>query len=118
MILNYSTDAGTDERLNAVFAALAVPTRRAILSRLREGEASVSTLAAPFQMSLPAISQHLKVLERAGLISRGRDAQWRPARLEAAPLREVALWTCGFRDHWQQTFERLDDLLDELQDER
>ena len=107
----------TDERLNAVFSAVADPTRRAILSRLRDGEASVKALAEPFEMSLPAVSQHLKVLERAGLISRGREAQWRPARLDASPIKEVAQWAYGFREHWQETFERLDDLLDELQSE-
>jgi DNA-binding transcriptional ArsR family regulator len=107
----------TDERLNGVFSALADPTRRAILSRLREGEASVKALAEPFEMSLPAVSQHLKVLERAGLISRGREAQWRPARLNASPIKEVVQWAYGFREYWQETFERLDDLLDELQSE-
>jgi DNA-binding transcriptional ArsR family regulator len=77
----------------------------------------VKTLAEPFKMSLPAVSQHLKVLQRAGLISRGREAQWRPARLDAAPIKEVAQWAYGFREYWQETFERLDDLLDELQSE-
>ena len=103
--------------LSRVFSALADPTRRAILLRLRQGEASVKTLAEPFEMSLPAVSQHLKVLERAGLISRGREAQWRPARLDASPIKEVAQWAYGFREYWQETFERLDDLLDELQTE-
>jgi len=110
MPLKYDDRPETDERLNVVFSALADPTRRAILSRLREGEASVKTLAEPFEMSLPAVSQHLKVLERAGLISRGR-----PARLDASPIKEVAQWAYGFREHWQETLERLDDLLDELQ---
>jgi len=105
----------TVERLSAVFSALADPTRRAILSRLREGETSVTTLAEPFEMSLPAVSQHLKVLERAGMISRGREAQWRPVRLEASPIKDVAQWAYGFRAYWQETFERLDNLLDELQ---
>jgi DNA-binding transcriptional ArsR family regulator len=118
MPLKYDARPETDERLNAVFSALADPTRRAILSRLRDGEASVKRLAEPFEMSLPAVSQHLKVLERAGLISRGREAQWRPARLDAAPIKEVAQWAYGFREYWQETFERLDDLLDELQTER
>ena len=117
MNLKYDDRPETDERLNGVFSALADPTRRAILSRLREGEASVKTLAEPFEMSLPAVSQHLKVLERAGLISRGREAQWRPACLDASPIKEVAQWAYGFREHWQETFERLDDLLDELQSE-
>jgi DNA-binding transcriptional ArsR family regulator len=117
MPLKYGDRLDTEERLNAVFSALADPTRRAILSRLREGEASVKTLAEPFEMSLPAVSQHLKVLERAGLISRGREAQWRPVRLDASPIKEVARWAYGFREYWQETFERLDDLLDELQTE-
>ena len=117
MTLKYDDRPETDERLNAVFSALADPTRRAILSRLREGEASVKTLAEPFEMSLPAVSQHLKVLERAGMILRGREAQWRPARLDASPIKEVAQWAYGFREYWQETFDRLDDLLDELQSE-
>ena len=117
MALKYATRPETDERLNTVFSALADPTRRAILSHLREGEASVKRLAEPFDMSLPAVSQHLKVLERAGLLSRGREAQWRPARLDASPIKEVAQWAYGFREYWQETFERLDNLLDELQSE-
>ena len=115
MGLKYDDRPETDDRLNAVFSALADPTRRAILSHLREGEASVKRLAEPFDMSLPAVSQHLKVLERAGLLSRGREAQWRPARLDASPIKEVAQWAYGFREYWQETLERLDDLLDELQ---
>jgi DNA-binding transcriptional ArsR family regulator len=115
MALKYDERPQTDARLNAVFSALADPTRRAILSRLREGEATVKALAEPFEMSLPAVSQHLKVLERSGLISRGREAQWRPVRLEASPIKEVAQWAYGFREYWRETFERLDDLLDELQ---
>jgi len=118
MPLKYDDRPETDERLNAVFSALADPTRRAILSRLRDGEASVKTLAEPFEMSLPAVSQHLKVLERAGLISRGREAQWRPARLDASPIKDVAQWAYGFREYWQETFERLDVLLDVLQTEK
>ena len=117
MALKYGGRSETDERLDVVFSALADPTRRAILWRLREGDASVMTLAEPFEMSLPAVSQHLKVLERAGLISRGREAQWRPARLDASPSRDVAQWVYGFREYWQETFERLDDLLDELHSE-
>ena len=117
MTLKYGGRSETDERLDMVFSALADPTRRAILWRLREGDASVMTLAEPFEMSLPAVSQHLKVLERAGLISRGREAQWRPARLDASPIKEVAQWAYGFREYWQETFERLDDLLDELHSE-
>ena len=106
------------ERLNDTFAALADPTRRAILARLMAGEASVTELAEPFEMSLPAVSKHLKVLERAGLIARGREAQWRPCRLEADPLKEVADWVEGYRRFWEQSQERygrLDDYLREAQ---
>ncbi|HMG34093.1 MAG TPA: metalloregulator ArsR/SmtB family transcription factor [Blastocatellia bacterium] len=102
------------DRLNATFVALADPTRRAILSRLASGEASVTELAEPFSMSQPAISKHLKVLERAGLISRRRDAQRRPCRLEAAPLAEANGWLEGYRQHWEISFQRLDAVLDEL----
>lgn len=105
----------TPARLDATFAALADPTRRAIIARLASGEASVSELAEPFAMSQPAISKHLKVLERAGLISRGRDAQRRPCRLEAAPLREVTDWLERYRDLWEARFDRLDNLLEELE---
>jgi DNA-binding transcriptional ArsR family regulator len=105
------------DRLNATFAALADPTRRAILARLMSGEASVSELAAPFKMSLPAISKHLKVLERSGLITRGREAQWRPCRLEAGPLKEIADWVEEYRRFWGQSFNHLDDYLHELQTE-
>ena len=104
----------TPEQLSATFAALADPTRRAILARLTSGEASVSDLAKPFAMSQPAISKHLKVLERAGLISRGRDAQRRPRRLEAKPLAEASEWLERYRQFWEGTFQRLDALLDEL----
>jgi DNA-binding transcriptional ArsR family regulator len=107
----------TTDRLSSTFAALADPTRRAILARLASGEASVTELAQPFEMSLPAVSKHLKVLERAGLIARGRDAQWRPCRLEAAPLKDVADWTERYRQFWQESFDRLDDYLQELQRE-
>src|SRR5215217_5989989 len=106
------------DRLNSTFAALADPTRRAILARLASGEASVSELAEPFEMSLPAVSKHLKVLERAGLIARGRQAQWRPCRLEAAPLREVADWVEHYRPFWEESFDRLEDYLHELQREQ
>jgi DNA-binding transcriptional ArsR family regulator len=102
------------ERLNATFAALADPTRRAILTRLAAGEASVTELADPFAMSQPAISKHLKVLERAGLISRGRDAQRRPRRLEARPLAEATEWLERYRRFWEGNYQRLDALLDEL----
>jgi len=102
--------------LNTTFAALADPTRRAILARLASGEASVSELAAPFAMSLPAVSKHLKVLERAGLITRGRAAQWRPCRLEAAPLKDAAEWLEEYRRFWEESFDRLEDYLHELQE--
>jgi DNA-binding transcriptional ArsR family regulator len=102
-------------QLDRTFAALADPTRRAILARLAAGEASVTELAAPFEMSLPAVSKHLKVLERAGLITRGRERQWRPARLQAEPLKEVAEWTAAYRRFWEESYDRLDQYLDELQ---
>ena len=95
------------DRLSATFAALADPTRRAILARLALGETSVSELAEPFDMSLPAVSKHLKVLERAGLIARGREAQWRPARLQADPLRDAADWIEHYRRFWEQSLDRL-----------
>ena len=103
------------ERLNATFLALADPTRRAILARLALGEASVNELAEPFDMSQPAISKHLKMLERAGLVSRGRDAQRRPCRLEARPLEAAYLWIERYREMWDMSFERLDRLLEDLQ---
>src|SRR5881296_4004005 len=103
------------DRLSVTFAALADPTRRAILARLASGEASVTELAAPFRISLPAVSKHLKVLERAGLIARGREAQWRPCRLEAGPLKDVAEWLEHYRRFWEQSFDRLDDYLRQLQ---
>jgi DNA-binding transcriptional ArsR family regulator len=101
------------DRLSATFAALADPTRRAILARLASGDASVMELARPFAMSQPAISKHLKVLEGAGLISRGRDAQRRPCRIEAKPLEEATGWLEGYRRIWEGNFQRLDELLDE-----
>ena len=103
------------ERLSTTFAALADPTRRAILARLASGETSVSKLAEPFDMSLPAISKHLKVLERAGLIARGREAQWRPCRLKAGPLKNAADWLERYRRFWEESFDRLEDYLRELQ---
>ena len=103
------------ERLDDTFAALADPTRRAILARLMAGAASVTELAEPFDMTLPAVSKHLKVLERAGLITRGREAQWRPCRLEADPLKEVADWVEGYRRFWGESFDRLDEYLRDLQ---
>lgn len=103
------------DQLDATFSALADPTRRAILGRLAGGEASVSELAAPFAISLPAISRHLKVLEQAGLISRGRDAQWRPCRLEADALRDAAGWIDRYRRFWDKSFDRLDGYLADLQ---
>jgi DNA-binding transcriptional ArsR family regulator len=102
------------DALSTTFAALADPTRRAILARLAEGEASVKDLAAPFDMSQPAISKHLRVLERAGLIEQGRQAQWRPRRLRAGPLREISEWVNQYRRHWEESFERLDSYLREL----
>jgi DNA-binding transcriptional ArsR family regulator len=105
----------TAERLNRTFAALADPTRRAILARLAAGEASVTELAEPFAMSLPAVSKHLKVLERAGLIARGRERQWRPSRLEAGPLKEVAEWTDRYRRFWEESYDRLDEYLEVLE---
>ena len=110
--------ATTTDRLDRTFAALADPTRRAILARLADGEATVTELAEPFDMTLPAVSKHLQVLERAGLIARGRDRQWRPARLDAGPLREVDEWTHGYRRFWEETYERLDEYLDELRGRR
>src|SRR5688572_14966638 len=103
------------DRLNATFLALSDPTRRAILARLALGEASVNELAEPFDMSQPAISKHLKMLERAGLVSRGRDAQRRPCRIEAQPLEAAYLWIERYRQMWDMNFERLDTLLEELQ---
>jgi len=101
--------------LDTTFAALADPTRRAILARLTGGEATVKELAEPFAMTLPAVSKHLKVLEHAGLIARGRDAQWRPCRLEVGPLKEAAEWIGGYRKFWEESFERLDEYLQALQ---
>ena len=106
------------DHLNTTFAALADPTRRAILARLASGEASVTELAEPFTMSLPAISKHLKVLERAGLIARGREAQWRPCRLEAGPLKQAADWLEHYRRFWDQSLDRLEDYLRKLQTKR
>ena len=103
------------DRLSATFAALADPTRRAILARLALGETSVTELAKPFDMSGPAVSKHLKVLERAGLIARSREAQWRPARLEAAPLQDVAKWIEHYRRFWEASLDRLDDYLRKIQ---
>jgi DNA-binding transcriptional ArsR family regulator len=103
------------DSLNATFAALADPTRRAILARLASGEASVTELAEPFEMSLPAVSKHLKVLEKAGLIARSREAQWRRCRLDAAPLRQASDWLDEYREFWEQRFDRLEAYLAELQ---
>jgi DNA-binding transcriptional ArsR family regulator len=104
--------------LSNTFAALADPTRRAILARLASGEASVTELAEPFEMSMPAVSKHLKVLERAGLVARGREAQWRPCRLDPAPLRDVADWIEEYRRLWEQRLDRLDHYLREIKDEK
>jgi DNA-binding transcriptional ArsR family regulator len=106
------------DQLDRTFAALADPTRRAILARLASGEAHVTELAAPFEMSLPAVSKHLKVLEKAGLVARGRRRQWRPARLEAGPLKDVAEWAERYRRFWEESYERLDEYLEELQGRR
>lgn len=103
-----------EQQLDATFAALADPTRRAILARLALGDASVAELAEPFSMSQPAVSKHLKVLERAGLIRRGRDAQRRPARIEAKPLQEANLWIERYRELWEANYARLDNLLEDL----
>ena len=106
------------DRLSATFSALADPTRRAILARLASGEESVTELAEPFDISLPAVSKHLKVLERAGLIARNREAQWRRCRLDAAPLRNVSEWLERYREFWEQRFDRLEAYLSELQQPR
>ena len=103
------------DHLTTTFAALADPTRRAILARLATGEKSVSELAEPFDISLPAISRHIKVLQRAGLITQGREAQWRPCRLAATPLKEVAEWADDYREHWERRLDRLEDYLHEVQ---
>jgi DNA-binding transcriptional ArsR family regulator len=103
------------DHLSITFAALSDPTRRAILARLAQGEATVNELAEPFALSLSTISKHLKVLQHAGLVSQGRKAQWRPCRLEVEPLQEVATWVQSYRQHWEGSFERLDDYLQELQ---
>jgi DNA-binding transcriptional ArsR family regulator len=105
----------TPDHLSTTLSALADPTRRAILARLATGETSVKTLAAPFAMSLPAVSKHLKVLEHAGLITRTREAQWRPCRLAPAPLKDVASWLEQYRRLWEERFDRLDDYLKEIQ---
>ena len=106
------------DQLSLTFSALADPTRRAILARLTEGEASVKELSAPFSMSGPAVSKHLRVLERAGLIRRGREAQWRPCHLEAEPLKDVAEWAGGFARFWDASYKRLDDYLETLKDQK
>ena len=103
------------DHLSTTLAALSDPTRRAILARLTAGQATVTELAAPFAMSLPAVSRHLKVLEQAGLITRGREAQWRPCRIKAGPLKDVADWVAHYRRFWTQSFDRLDDYLRDVQ---
>jgi DNA-binding transcriptional ArsR family regulator len=108
-------DQLSSDQLNLTFAALADPTRRAILTRLIAGETTVTELAAPHDMSLPAISKHIRVLERSGLIERGRDAQWRPCKLKAAPLKQAVDWLEDYRRHWEESFDRLEDYLKELQ---
>ncbi len=109
------TTATAPDPISNTFAALADPTRRAILARLASGEASVTELAEPFEITLPAVSKHLKVLERAGLIARSREAQWRPCRLEARPLKDADDWLERYRRHWEESFDRLDSYLQELQ---
>jgi DNA-binding transcriptional ArsR family regulator len=111
-------DVQEADPLSTTFAALADPTRRAILARLAEGQASVKDLSAPFDMSQPAISKHLRVLERAGLIERGRQAQWRPRKLRAGPLRDIADWVGQYRRHWEDSFERLDAYLRDIHDKQ
>jgi DNA-binding transcriptional ArsR family regulator len=111
-MLNMTVQA---DALTLTFSALADPTRRAILEKLSDGVVSVKELAAPFKISLPAISRHLKVLERAGLIARGRDAQWRPAQLQAEPLKDVSVWLERYRSHWEQSYDRLDEYLADVQ---
>jgi DNA-binding transcriptional ArsR family regulator len=111
---NRSVEYMAADQLSLTFAALADPTRRAILARLASGDCSVTELAEPFDMSMPAVSKHLRVLERAGLIARGREAQWRPCRIEAAPLKQVADWTERYRAIWEQRFDRLETYLQEL----
>jgi len=105
----------TSDHLSGTFAALADPTRRAILARLLSGEASVTQLAEPFEMSMPAVSKHLKVLERAGLIARGREAQWRPCRLDAGPLKDVSDWVAHYKRFWTESLDRLDTYLGDMQ---
>jgi DNA-binding transcriptional ArsR family regulator len=112
------TEQPVNDPLTQTFAALADPTRRAILERLAQGPATVKELAEPFQISLPAISKHLKVLEHAGLIERGREAQWRPARLQAAPLKDAAQWLETYRENWEDNFDRLEVYLRQLQEKR
>ena len=109
--------ATASDPISTTFAALADPTRRALLARLSGGEASVTELAAPFEMTLPAVSKHLKVLERAGLIARGREAQWRPCRLQAGPLKQADEWLESYRRFWEESFDRLEDYLRDLQEE-
>jgi DNA-binding transcriptional ArsR family regulator len=116
MLINYDVNQqSAQDHLSATLSALADPTRRAILSRLAEGEATVTELAAPFDISLPAVSRHLKVLQRAGLIIQGRQAQWRPCRLDAEPLKEVSVWVEQYRRQWEERLDRLDAYLTQLQ---
>lgn len=110
-----ATSSTRNDALSLTFSALADPTRRAILARLANGEATVTELAEPFAVSMPAITKHLKVLEKAGLIERGREAQWRPARLQAAPLKDVSEWLERYRKNWEESFDRLDEYLQKVQ---
>jgi DNA-binding transcriptional ArsR family regulator len=114
-LFNLVVNNDMSDQITSTFAALADPTRRAILARLALGETSVTEIAAPFEMSMPAISRHLKVLEKAGLISRGREAQWRPCKLKAEPLKQAADWLDEYRRFWEQSFDRLDEYLKALQ---
>ena len=115
LTIRLNTSPVTSDCLSTTFAALADPTRRAILARLALGETSVTEIARPFKISLPAITKHLKVLERSGLIARGREAQWRPCRIKAKPMKEAVDWLEGYRRYWEESFDRLDDYLRELQ---
>jgi DNA-binding transcriptional ArsR family regulator len=108
----------TADRLSVTFGALADPTRRAILARLTRGEASVSALAQPFQISLPAVSRHLKVLQQAGLVARGREGKWRPVKLDASPIREVAVWAGGYRRFWERSLDQLDEVLKDMKEKK
>jgi DNA-binding transcriptional ArsR family regulator len=114
-LFNHEVEYNMQDQISSTFSALADPTRRAILARLALGETSVTDLAAPFEMSMPAVSRHLKVLEKAGLIARGREAQWRPCKLKAEPLKQAADWLDEYRQFWEESFDRLEAYLHEIQ---